>query len=206
MRGGCVRPQIVAAIVSISITCGCRRQQAAAPPRQPAVVHNIATPSTEPATQPQASAFIVIDQQAYEFPAARVLFKNKNDQVEAILFSDDPPAAIKDNYSGNSFYLEMTPQLADDGTLNGAVWDYKAPSADRTDNVSGIYLQGSRQHLQPFDVHIVLGGSSSPVPISISGTFLQFDSENDQMPGKFVSVNAQLSASVKAPSHVTVKK
>jgi hypothetical protein len=201
MPGGCVRLLVVVAIVSMAITLGCRRQQAAAPATQPLAMQNSTTHATEPATQPQALSYIVIDQQAYEFPAAKILFKNKSYQAEAILFSDDPPSAIKDNYSGNSFYIEMTPQLADDGTLAGAVWDFKAASADRTDSVSGIYLQGRKQHLQPFDVHVVFSSATSPVPISISGTFLQFDTDNDQMPGKFVTVNAQLSAAVKTSPH-----
>jgi hypothetical protein len=192
---------VIAAMISIALTCGCRRHQAISPTTQPLAMQNSPAPATAPATQPQAMSFIIIDQKAYEFPAAKILFRNKNDQMEAILFSDDPLAAIADNYSGNSFYLEMTPQLAGDAGLSGAVWDYKAPSADRSDSVSGIYLHGRKQHLQPFDVHVVFGGAESPVPITISGIFLLFDANNDQMPGKFVTLSAEFIAAVKAPPH-----
>jgi len=174
---------------------GCERRKAAAPTTQ-IVSEKAPVASAEATSQP--TSYILIDQQPYEFPPARIIFKTKDDQVTAVLFSDDPPAAIKENYPGNSFYLEMTPQLADDGTLAGATWDFKAPSSDRVDTVSGIYLRGRKQHLQPFDVHVVFGGAISPVPISISGSFLQFDSNDEQIPGKFVTVHAELSAQVKS--------
>jgi hypothetical protein len=186
--------------IYLSILCGCERHKNPSVPTPQANAKtnpsNIAT--TEPVAQP--SSIILIDDQPYQFPPAKIILKNKDQQLAAILFSDDPPSAIKDNYSGNSFYLEATPQLADDGTLNGAVWDYKAQSSDRVDTVSGIYLRGRKQHLQPFEVHITFGSSNSPVPISLAGTFILYDSENDQAPGKFVTVRAEFSAEIKVRS------
>jgi hypothetical protein len=138
-----------------------------------------------------------IDSRPFDFPPARLALRSRDDRIGAVLFSDDPPEAIDDDYAGNSFYLDMTPQLAETGTLAGAHWEFKAPNSERVDEITGIFLHGKRLHLQPFDVRVSFDGVSSPMTVLIAGTFLQFDSENDQLPGKLVAVRAELSAEVR---------
>lgn len=156
--------------------------------------------SAAPATTQAAPSFIWIDAQPYQFPPARIVLKSSGDQLLALLFSNDPPSAISENYQGNSFYFEIPPEMADTSTLDGAAWDYKAPNSDRVDTLSGIFLEGRRKHLQPFDVHADFSGTASPLTVRLSGTFLQFDAQDDRMAGKLVTVKAELSAPLHAKS------
>ncbi len=190
-------------LISIAMLAGCeRRRQSAAPTTAP---QNTATkagprPTSMPATTQATPSFIWIDQHPYEFPPARLMLKNEDEKVVALLFSDDPPNAIDDNYTGNSFYLEMPLETAEEGKLTGASWVYKAPNSERVDTVSGVFLEGRRKHLQPFDVRVEFESAASPVKVLIGGTFLLFESDNDQVPGTLVPVRASLSAELRAKS------
>jgi len=154
-------------------------------------------PTTGPATTQAAPSFIWIDQTPHEFPPCKLVMKNKDDQIAALLYSDDPPNAIDDNYHGNSFYFEMTPEIAEPGTIAGANWDFKAPNSERVDTIDGIFLEGRKRHLQPFDVHIEFIGATSPIAVRLSGNFLMFDTDDETKPGQIVNVRADLSADVK---------
>ncbi|HEY7088881.1 MAG TPA: hypothetical protein VH518_12380, partial [Tepidisphaeraceae bacterium] len=158
-------------------------------------------PKAAATTQSFPPALIWIDKQPFEFPSARLVLRNKNDQVLALLFSDDPPNAIEDSYRGNSYYLEMAgleipPETS---SLAGASWTYKAPNSEREESVAGIFLEGRRRQLQPFDVRVSFDGAVSPVTVRINGTFLMFDSDNldEKAPGKLVDVHAELMAEVR---------
>jgi hypothetical protein len=158
------------------------------------------TPTTTATTEP-ALAYIWVDDRMYQFPPAKVIVKNKDDQAMALLFSDDPPEAINDNYTGNSFYLELTDlESPEPGKLAGASWGYKAPNSERAESVSGIFLQGRHSHLQPFDVRIQFEGGESRSTVRMAGTFLQFDDDELKAPGKLVNVRAVLSAEVGSKS------
>jgi hypothetical protein len=176
---------------------GCDRgATTSAPATQPAPVSSVA-PASAPTTQ-VTPAYIWLEDRRYEFPPAKVILRTKDDQLLALLFSDDPPNAIDDNYTGNSFYLELPDlECPEAGKINGALWSYKAPNSERAESVSGIFLHGRRTHLQPLDVQVQFAGAESPVAVRIAGTFLQFDSEDAQTPGKLVAVRAELSADVK---------
>src|SRR4051812_26870073 len=102
----------------------------------------LAAATTQPTTEPPANrprAAMMIDERRYEFPAAILRIKPKNDRLLVLLMSDDPKDALDENYNGNSFYLEMPVEAADVKELSSAVWHYVAPSSDRTDTPDGIF-------------------------------------------------------------------
>jgi hypothetical protein len=190
---------IVKVMLAVLVTApGCDRGgTSSAPATQPIAGQTTALPAP-PATQ-AAAAYIWVNDRMYEFPPARVILRHKDERLIALLFSDDPPNAIDDNYAGNSFYLELSElETPESGKLDGATWSYKAPNSERAESVSGIFLHGRRSHLQPFDVRIQFEGADSPVTARIiASTFLQFDSTEVRTPGKLVTVRAELSADVK---------
>jgi hypothetical protein len=115
-----------------------------------------------------------------------------------MLHSDDPPAAIRDDYAGNSYYLDMPLEIETAEELAETKWVFKAPTSERADTVSGIYLDGRKKHLQPFDVVAEFDRPpGQPVKVYLSGQFLLFGAEDDPtVPGQIVVVSAELEATV----------
>ena len=155
-------------------------------------------PTTDPAaTQPRESV-MTVDGRRVAFPPAKLVLKAKSGHVHATLHSDDPPAAIREDYAGNSYYLEMPLDIDAAEQLAETKWVYKAPSSERSDTVSGIYLDGRQKHLQPFDVVAEFErGPGAAVKIYLTGQFLLFGAEDDPtVPGQIVVVSAELEAAV----------
>jgi len=131
-----------------------------------------AAPAAQASTRP-TFAVMNIDGHRVIFPAARLRLEDAGDHVNALLFSDDPPEAIKDNYQGNSFYLPMVLDIEDPKSLPGATWSHKSTSAagEREDTPYGIYLSGRRTQLVPFDVRAKFS-KGEPTTLMIAGQFL----------------------------------
>jgi hypothetical protein len=185
------------------IILGCDRSQVAAPTTQASATQ--ASSATRPAVAtPRAAAepaSILIDDKPYDFPPVTlVLGPGENDQMQATIFTDDPPEAAEKDYAGNSLYLEMNPEIPADNTLAGAQWDFQATNAEQVDEVNGVFLQGRRYWLQPNQVHVEFHNSESPVKISLSGTFVMFDQEAADSAGTNVAVRAELTTLVKVDS------
>jgi hypothetical protein len=138
---------------------------------------------------------MLIDKQRIEFPPARLAMRTRDGEALVLLHSDDPPDAIDDDYMGNSYYIEMTLDVPESVELSAARWAFKAPTSERIDTDNGIYLDGRKRHLQPFDVTVEFDGQASPVKVWLSGQFLEFDaSEGRTVPGRIVAVTAELDA------------
>jgi hypothetical protein len=137
---------------------------------------------------------MLIDQRRFEFPPAMLRIRDRGDSLAAVLYSDDPKQAIDDNYTGNSFYFDMALDIADPRELATARWHFTAPNSERAETVSGIFLQGRRQHLQASDVTIEFDGVESPVKVFIAGTFLLFSADDDSQPPRVIPVAAELRA------------
>lgn len=190
-----------ACILSILAVIGCERKPMprqgaeAGPATEPALVSTTA-PSTHPATEPTMS-MMVIDERIYTFPPARLRVQQKRsgDPVVAVLFSDDPKNAIDDNYTGNSYYLEMTLDVASPDELGQAVWMYKAPSSSRMNSTSGIFLDGTKVQLQPLEVRVEFEPRGQEMGVMMQGHYLLFDG-NDPNIGRMVQVSANLTAKV----------
>ena len=167
-------------------------QQTQAVPAAPRLADAIADPAPRPAaamaaplptTRPAAvaiSSFRIFDSQAggygvlYEFPRAR-LHLNPSDNT-AILYSDDPKAAIKPGYSGNSYYMVIPLNKDQPQKLDDYQWQFRSASIDEhQDTNEGIFLEGQRFHLAPSDVTIAFQGEGPSVKVAVIGTFAKFD-------------------------------
>jgi hypothetical protein len=154
-----------------------------------------ASPTTIPATQP--FSIILIDQKRYEFPAAILQIRQKGERLSALLLSDDPKDAIDENYHGNSFFLHMPVDATDIKDLTSTAWHYVAPSNERSDTPDGIYLDGNRKQLEPSNITVRFQGDKPAMEIDLSGTFLMYDTRDENASPKVANVNGHLVAQVK---------
>lgn len=134
---------------------------------------------------------MIINDQPREFPAAKIKVKERNDRTVVYLISDDPPEAIDDDYIGNSYYLEIPfdEQLE---SLAGQEWRFEAPSLDKLDTPNGIFLEGNRKQLEPYQVKVQFQRAGEQDLVWISGTFFQYDTIADREPPKLVAVTGRL--------------
>jgi hypothetical protein len=193
MRGRC----IAVTILTIWLMVGCERRSVTSTTTAPATEPSDAqaASATQPASSQPRACRMLVDQQRVEFPPAKVALRARGGQVLALLYSDDPPNAIDDDYTGNSFYLEMILDIQDVSQLGTARWMYKAPNSERAETTNGIYLDGRKRQLQPSDILVEFEGTQSPVKVWLRGQFLLFDSTHDPtMPGQIVPVSAELEA------------
>jgi hypothetical protein len=175
------------------------RAQSANTAAAAADVKTVATtqPSTQPACPP---VLLVIDEQPREFPPAKLLVESRNGKTVAFLMSDDPKEAIDDDYTGNSYYIELTfdEELE---SLRDRVWHYQAPSAERLDSPNGIFLEGNRKELQPFEMKVQFIPAPKDDPsvsdvVWLSGTFYQFETQNERQAPKLVTVNGRMQVKI----------
>ena len=148
---------------------GSNTSQAPKVPDQPKPVMGLA--GTE-ATAPGPS-FVVVDRQPVRFPPAKLILTQKDGGVHALLFSMDPPEALRPGYTGNSYYFDMTldvPTLAD---LPQAVWAFSAsaPGGDAADSPNGLFLAGGQQVLTPQNVQIAFTRDGQQTLVDLQGTF-----------------------------------
>jgi len=197
----------VAAVLMMSAAlatsaAGCDRAPAPQPAASTQAVSIPATvPSTGPATtQAAVTTFLTIDDTIVEFPAARLRLDQGDGGLVALLFSDDPPAALEEGYLGNSFYLQMQLDVTDPKELASARWEYQSGSSDREDAPFGVFMEGRRWHLQPDDVRAAFSGDGTSIEVSLRGTFLLFDTESAKTPGRRVLVSGKFPVSVQARS------
>jgi hypothetical protein len=150
--------------------------------------------STEP-----TPSIVMIDGQRIEFPPAKLNLQLRDDKVHALLLSDDPPAAISENYTGNSYYIEMTiPDVDDVNNVPGASVQYQAAqSTEREDSPDGIFLEGGKKQLQPEHVTVEFEWAGEKMAVRITGTFVMFDTQDENVPSKQVPVSARLLATIK---------
>jgi hypothetical protein len=151
-----------------------------------------AGPTTLPTSRP-ATSVLVIRNQPVTFPPARLVLQQREPNLTLLLFSDDPEAAIKADYAGNRYYLEIELDINEVAHLTAADWYYKAATIERADTPNGIFLEGDRKHLQPYDVNIVFTGSGQQITATITGTFLLFQGR-EQSPPQTVLVQGALTA------------
>jgi len=136
-----------------------------------------------------------IEDRLVQFPPAKLRVGTSDGKVVALLYTDDPKDAIKNEYAGNSFYFQM--QLDADEVKNFADsdWRFKAESNEQNDSPYGIFLDGHRKQLQPIDVAATFepaGGDQTL--ISISGKFLLINVEDASQPSSLVQLLAEFTA------------
>ena len=153
--------------------------------------------AAEPATRP-AGTQLTIGDQIYDFPTARLVVSKSGDHVQARLYTNDPKAALRDDYKFNSYDLLMKLEdIRDPMMINSAQWDFKARTHEYTDTPYGIFLDGVKHQLQPADVTVKFLGTIAQVQVQIQGEFLDFDqSAHPGQPPRSVYVAGTLLAPV----------
>jgi hypothetical protein len=195
-------------VILCGVVCGCDKKQTAPKASAPKASTQPSTvalkPTPKPSSAPVAStqpapSFFVIDNQRVEFPPAKLNLQVRDDKVHALLLSDDPPAAITDNYTGNSYYIEMTIDDVDDvNNVAGASVQYQAAqSTERDDSPDGIFLEGGKKQLQPQSVKVEFESAGEKMAVRITGTFVMFDTQDENAPPTQVPVSALLLATIK---------
>jgi hypothetical protein len=151
-----------------------------------------------PATQAAAKlqSYMRIKNVIVPFPEAKLTLRREGDKVSAFLVSNDPPDVIQPSYQGNRFYFEMTLDTIDDvKNIGSADFRYKASSAsaeDKPETQNGIFLDGDRQHLQPYDILVTFDQDGDHVVANIQGQFIHYP--KGSVLGEFVPVSATLAA------------
>jgi hypothetical protein len=154
-------------------------------------------PATEPASTQPATSQLTIDNQVWKFPTARLRVSKSGNHVVARLYTNDPKSAINDDYKGNGYYLVMSlDDIREPQQIYTAQWQHKAHSREFVDSPSGIFLEGMKYQIQPFDVTAKFLGDMLLVRIDLAGEFLQFDSTDPSAPPKSVYVKGSLLAPV----------
>lgn len=152
--------------------------------------------STQAASAEKPLGYMRIKNVLVPFPEAKLTLRREGDKVSAFLVSNDPPEVIQPTYQGNRFYFEMTLDTIDDvKNIASADFRYKASSAtpdDKLETQNGIFLDGDRQHLQPYDIQVTFDQDGDHVIANIQGQFIYFP--KGSVVGEFVPVSAQLVA------------
>jgi hypothetical protein len=202
LAGGVIAPVLAAAV----LTAGCEEpamQSKGGPASsntQPAPALNPADAQQAGATQPQtspadtqpASAFLTIEGRATEFPPARLRLKKTDEGVTALLYSDDPKTATSARYSGNSFYFDLPLRITGPAEIAEAEHWYKSEDSEPSESNNGIFLNGTKYHLQPQDVVIRFDGDEKKVMAQVAGRFLVVRTSDENVPGQFTTVQGTL--------------
>lgn len=194
------RAWLAAVIVAGMAVVGCDR-----PAKTPAAPPNASTAGTDPdvpaaATQPTSrptQAYLYIDGKAVKFPPAIIAVVMLEPHLELLLHTDDPPEALSAKYEGNRFYLPIKAGPISFDELTGSEIPIRAASLERQDTPNGIFLDGDRWQLQPYDVRIAFAANGrDSLMISISGQFVQH-STTSMGPPKVVQVEGVMAAELK---------
>lgn len=161
------------------------------------VVNAVTQPAltTRPATTQAAkkSSHMMINGVWVEFPEPKLIIKKDGDRLTAFLGSNDPPEVIQPSYQGNRYYFELALDNVDDvKNIAQADFRYRASSAEPTDTPNGIFLDGDRQHLTPFDIQVVFDRVDDKIVADIRGQFLYFP--KGTIVGQWIPVVATLTA------------
>jgi hypothetical protein len=186
---GCEKSQARKAIVLNPTT----RQSPA--PATRLLVATATSQSTKPSSTQEAKklSHMMVNGVWVEFPEAKLILRKEGDMFSAFLVSNDPPEVINPTYQGNRYYFEMTLDAVDDlKNIAQAEFRYKSASAEPQDTPNGIFLDGDRQHFQPYDIQVVFDKENDHLVADIRGQFLYFP--KGKVVGQMVPVMAQLAA------------
>ncbi len=188
---------ILPGLLIAASTLSCDRAPAplALPPTTRVARPVTAIPATQPVRNviPENAVFIVSAEgypnQQIVFPPARILVSRQEDQIHLTIQSNDPPEAMKDGYTGNSFRFDYL--LAAGEELIGSSSTLRENQTDEGDDKNGLFLQGGRQIAQPQLVTIKIEGTEESPQIEISGNF-QLTAQSTEAAPQIVVVRARL--------------
>jgi hypothetical protein len=177
-----------AALLLAAATVGCDRAQTRKAivlnptPRTttaPVVPATATAAATEPASRPSTTqaakkSHMKLDTVWVDFPAAKLILTREGDRTRALLCSNDPPEVISPTYQGNRYSFEMMLDGVDDvRNIGAAEFFYRAASMEIQETPNGIFLDGDRQHLQPYDIRVTFDRKEDGTIVAeINGTFV----------------------------------
>jgi len=187
LAGGCEKSQGRKPIVLNPTT----RQSA---PTTRLTVPPAVAPATKATTAPAKKlSHMLIKGTWVEFPEAKLILHKDGDKLNAFLVSNDPPEVINPTYQGNRYYFEMALDTIDDvKNIAQAEFRHKATSAEPQDTPNGVFLDGDRQHFEPYDIQVVFDQEGDHLIADIRGQFLYFP--KGSVNGEWVPIMAQLVA------------
>lgn len=185
-------------LLALPAITGCDRDPPEPP--LPATTQSVSAlpPATQPA-EPEKTVFYLtradLPEAAAVFPAAKLVLKEIDGKTQASLFSIDPPEALREGYTGNTFFLEMTfdAPLAE---VSGQEFVYLNSQNDRPDDDTGIFLSGRAVMLQPLEAAVRVEELDGRWRASIAGTFQQFEQTSPDVPTATVRLRATMSPEV----------
>jgi hypothetical protein len=166
----------------------------------------VEAPKTDPATRAATTQFatksvIYVDKVPYTFPPAKLVWHKEKgaDKIRTLLCSNDPPDVVSPTYQGNRYSFEMMVDAVDSvADLSQADYVYRAPSQEPQDTPNGIFLDGDRTHLQPFEIRVTFERrEDKQIVAEIQGTFIRVSKGNRL--GDIVRVSAILVANPTNP-------
>ncbi len=190
----------MATMAMVTIAIGCDRSpDTSAPTTAPALPPDtVLDPATAPTTKPTAS-FMKINNRLAMFPPAKLKLTDDGSRLIALFYSDDPPDAINDDYAGNSFYLQMVLDVSDPKDLCLATWRHQARSQKFEDTPCGIYLNGRKVQLQPYNVTASFSpGDNQSTVVQLWGNFLLWNSADATGLPQSVALDAELPVQVES--------
>lgn len=161
---------------------------------KPPATQKVAAPATTQAAAALSVFMIGLPEQpdrTFTFPPAKLVLREIDGQVRASLFSMDPPEALREGYTGNSFFLEMTFDAPMDH-LAGQTHLMLASHNQKPDDDTGIFIAGRRQMLQPLEAAVQLQQIDDRWIASIAGKFQLFEQADPDQSTVTVALRAQL--------------
>lgn len=140
-------------------------------------------------TRPDQPEFIVV------FPPAKLVLRETDGKTRASLFSIDPPEALKSDYTGNTFFLEMTFDAAP-AQLSGQECLFLKSHYEKPDDDTGIFLSGRDVMLQPFEATARIVQVEGVWTVILAGTFQEFDQTNPDAMPRLVQLRASMTPEV----------
>ena len=184
----------------LTLLSACDQKHDAAPPQPTTKAAAVLPPTTVPASQPVAEiripSTIVINGQPFSFPPAKLVLKQTDNGVRATLFSDDPPEALKEDYTGNSFYFDVTIEADSLDDLVGQQFVYRNSMGERRNSTTGIFIDGSKQVLQPLMAAIEFDKVDGQWVALIGGQFQMYDEQTPDNQAISVKVQGRLTPHV----------
>ncbi len=158
--------------------------------------HNATTkPTTEPSERP-LSVFIVSQpgqpDRAIEFPPAKMVVKTVGERLRVTLFSDDPRDAVRDDYTGNSYFFETIFDVTID-ELPGQEFVFHNSAVERPEDNTGVFLFGGKQSLHPQEAAIRVEQDEDRWTAYVAGKFSVWDDNTPNRSTTVVGLRAQLS-------------
>jgi hypothetical protein len=191
MRAG--RRILLSALAAAAI--GCDRSPAPAPLPPAATQPITAAPATVPA-RPAKAIFFVGDLPV-DFPPAKIVFEPRDGDMRVVLLSDDPPAAARDRYMGNSFYFDLLLEKTTEADMDGAAVAFPESLGDgredRDVTTTGLFVDNGRQRLSPAGAKISFEKNGPDWNVRVAGAFRLTDARSPDAPPQGVVVNAVLS-------------